>query len=55
MPDLLGADMAIELHKIKGEKNIRIILISADYVYGVEDYVDSMLLKPLDMGKIHDI
>lgn len=55
MPGILGSDLANELILLKSNKTFKVILVSADYVHGVDHLVDSTLLKPLDLNKVKEI
>lgn len=55
MPGILGSELAHELIKLESDKTFKVVLVSADYVHGVEHLINSTLLKPLDLAIVKEI
>lgn len=55
MPGLSGLQVATEIRKMNNDKNVVIVLVSADYVYEADGVVNYILEKPLNLNKIKEL
>jgi hypothetical protein len=54
MPGILGSEVAERLMKLKEYKEFRVIMVSADYIHGIDHLIHSTLIKPLDMSVVKE-
>jgi len=54
MPGINGSVVASDLQKLNDQKLFKVIMVSADYVYGIDELIEFTMLKPLELNLVKE-